>query len=201
MDIPLWIVVPATLALVALGLFIAYKIEGAKENAVERFGGDFVDAIKHSQPTWEQVLDMADLAGVPAQRAYRVARILQKRLLTGADPHKLAEHKSLIDSYIARHRASEPFEGLPNEVRIHLERISDQHPEARSSLMPLTQQIRDLVAIHGQEFKRQKRYASWGFTLGIVGLVFAAYAYFFPYAPQQKAITPVSPGASSPATG
>lgn len=73
----------------------------------------------------------------------------------------------------------EPFEGLPSDVRLHLERIKESLGEERNFLLePLATQLQDLNVA-----SRRKERWMWGFTVaslvaGIVGVVFGAIPYF-----------------------
>ena len=185
MEITLWLLYALlVIFVVTVGIGAWMSAEHERRKSV-RFREDFVSSILHSQPTWGQVVEMAETEGVPLSRVYLFCRQFLKDILTGADPNKLKDHRALIETYIREHRKSEPFEGLPNEVRIHLERLSDALQGNSSILEPLTQQIRELVAMHSVESKKQRRYTAWGFFLGLLGVAFAAYAYYFPYTSPQ----------------
>jgi len=144
----------------------------------------FVDklerAILKSQPTWDQALQIASTLGKTPNDVYRCSRYWLADILSG-DNRDLVPHQALLESYIAKHQRAEPFEGLPVDVRVQLERLRDLLPEREHLFDPLSQKIRDLVEMHSAERRSQRRYTVWGFALGVVGALFAAYAYFFPY--------------------
>jgi len=86
----------------------------------------------------------------------------------------------------------EPFEGLPSDVRLHLERIKESIGEGKDFLMePLAAQLQDLNAAN-----RKKERWMWGLTIasfvaGVVGVIFGA----LPYLPSStsKAAEPPQP--------
>ena len=174
-----WFLVPVAIALVVFGLWIAFKTNEYNDYARRRFRDDLVRAIVHSQPTWAQVLDMAETSEMSATTAYDISRQLLKDILIGSGKG-IEPHQALIVSYIDSHKRSEPFEGLPNEIRVHLERLRDALAGKDHLLDPLTLQVRELVSVHHRETKTQKLYTTWGFFLGVIGLLFAAYTYFYP---------------------
>jgi hypothetical protein len=176
-----WILTAAAALLVGfIGVRALQEYFWYKDFREGRFKEDMIAAILHSQPKWPQILAIAEASEIPHAVAYQATRELYKDILTGATK-KLQLHRELIEAYIQSHQRAEPFEGLPNEIRIHLERLHDALGDRSHLLDPLTSQIRDLVSVHKQEYKLQKRYTSWGFLIGLVGLLFAAYAYFYPY--------------------
>lgn len=152
-------------------------LEGRQNrSSLEEFTQDLVAAIKHSQPNWGQVLDIAETSQVNVKSAYEVSRKLYRDILTGKDPN-LEEHRKLVESYIAKHKEAEPFEGLPTETRVHLERLREALAGNEHILDPLTMQIRELVSIYEKDTRAQKRYAIWGFVVGLLGLFLAGYAF------------------------
>ncbi|MHB1013925.1 MAG: hypothetical protein ACYC2W_01425 [Desulfurivibrionaceae bacterium] len=100
-----------------------------------------------------------------------------REILTGENKQLLA-HKDLIRSYIEKHKEEEPFEGIPNDIRIHLERLREKINGQKELLDPLTNQIKDLLTINEKEKKHQKYYTIGGFFIGLLGFCFAIYSYF-----------------------
>ncbi len=198
MELPFWLLVILGFATCVLGLWLLFKIEEFKEDSKRKFKNEMVRAIIHTQPSWAQMLDIAETSDVSVATTYQLARELLKDILTGTDK-ELQNHRPLIEAYISMHKRTEPFEGLPNEIRIHLERLRDHLDGKDHFLEPLTIQIRELVTVYKKDYKAQKRYTAWGFFIGVAGAIFAAYAYFYPYgmvspAPNPKTqISPKSP--------
>lgn len=72
----------------------------------------------------------------------------------------------------------EPFEGLPSDVRLHLEKIRESIGKEKDFLMqPLASQLQDL----NSSAKRKEKWM-WGLTIasfavGVVGVIFGALPY------------------------
>jgi hypothetical protein len=177
---------PLVLSVSVLLIWFGMSSETREKKNRELFSQDLAAAVKHSQPTWEQVLDMAELNGVSSKTAYDTSRALLRDLLTGKDTD-LEKHKNLIETYIARHKMAEPFEGLPTETRVHFERLREALSGKEQLLEPLTMQVRELVSVYEKDKKAQRRYTAWGFFVGVLGILFAAYTYIHPL------INPVMP--------
>ncbi|MBP6529243.1 MAG: hypothetical protein KA260_03930 [Burkholderiales bacterium] len=153
-------------------------------------------AIVRMKPSWDELVEMASVSGHNAGDVYVCLRKIHKDLLIGkpqtsdelprdvfetATATKTDELRHLIQSYISKHKAAEPFEGLPAETRVHLERLQSAMGDDPRALEPLTTQIRELVSVYEKEKKRQQRYTAWGFFLAVASFLFAAWTYFNPY--------------------
>lgn len=145
-----------------------------------QFENDVTLAIADSQPSWEQILEIAETRNVGRQTVYRTLQRLIREALTGRNA-PLKEHLGVLEGYLAKLKEDEPFEGLPDELRVHLERVREQLPNGLLVLLPLASQIRVLVAINEKVQRRQRYYTVGGFFIGMVGVVFAAVTYFHPY--------------------
>lgn len=202
MPIPPWLVIVGMIFGLGAGvLFLSWMLGSILDDYFsikweKQFQEDLVLAVKNSQPTWPQILQIAASRHVRNERVYWILQRLLREILTGRNAD-LAPHKELVEGYIAKMKESEPFEGMPKEIRVHLERLREQLPASPQMMEPLTGQIRELLAVNEKEQKQQKYYTVGGFFLGILGFVFAGFAYFYPYqAPPPAPAQPVAvPGA------
>ena len=144
---------------------------------VNSFKRDFEAAVKHSQPPWEEMKEIIRVSNLSQARIYRILRITMKNILAG-EAEELEPYKDLISSYIVKHNEEEPFEGMPSEIRIHLERLRERIEGQAELLEPLTEKIKDLLSINEKERRNQKYYTMGGFFVGVLGFLFAAYTYF-----------------------
>ncbi|PTP01502.1 hypothetical protein CWO17_15515 [Vibrio sp. 10N.286.45.A3] len=170
----------AALAVCAL-LFLLGTISETIQTENRKKRDEFRKALKlaviSSQPSWEQVLDIAEVLNVSSRTAYEVSMEIYKEILTGEN-EELKPYQELVEDYLLKHREAEPFEGLPAETRIHLERLSEAIQGTHYSLEPLTMQIKELVSIYEKDKRTQRRYTVWGFFIGLAGFMFAAYSFF-----------------------
>ena len=94
----------------------------------------------------------------------------------------------------------EPFEGLPSDVRLHLERIKESIGGDKDYLMePLAAQLQDLSAAN-----RRKERWMWGLTIssfvaGVVGVFFGAIPYIPSFAAKAAVLSSTNlPGQETP---
>ncbi|MFC7300295.1 hypothetical protein [Cognatiluteimonas weifangensis] len=133
--------------------------------------------------TLQHVQQIAETRNVTQLDIQRTLRVLLREVLAERNL-SLCPHQDWLESLLREMKDREPFEGLPSEIRIHLERLREEMPASSHKLEPLTTQIRELVALKGREYRLQKYYTVGGFILGVIGLGFAAYAYWFPVVPK-----------------
>lgn len=141
------------------------------------FKKDFEDCLKHSQPTWDDVKEIASISAVTHQSILKVLQHLHVQVLAGRNA-ELEQHKNLLQSYINSYKIEEPFEGIPNEIRMHLERLRENIGGSEHLLDPLTSQIRELLSVKQKEMRQQKWYTIGGFAIGLAGLIFAIFTYY-----------------------
>jgi len=183
-----WIVaILAILAVVGtsafLGWFIITILDAVIEvtifnKAIKAFKEDFEGTVKHSQPDWPEIKEIASLRGLSQSKIQLTLRNYIREIRAGRN-EELEEHLELIKSYITEYRKDEPYEKLPSDIRIHLERIHEKIDD-EVHLEPLTNHIKELVSIKNKENKRLKFYTVGGFFVGILGIVLALFFYFAP---------------------
>lgn len=140
----------------------------------------------------QQIQQIAETRGVTQHDIQRCLKVLLREVLAQRNL-SLQEHQPRIEGLIKEMKIREPFDGLPNELRIHLERLRDDLHQTPEHLEPLTIQIRELVALKSREHRVQKYYTVGGFALGVIGLAFAAYAYWVPVGTDERLRTEKPP--------
>lgn len=151
--------------------------ERLQSKRIKEFKNDFEAAVKHGEPSWDEIKEIAATRYVTQNEIWKILRDVHREVLTGRDK-ELEPHKDIIKSYIEHYEKAQPFEGIPNDLRIHLERLREKFSENIELLDPLTSQIKDLVAVNQKERRQQKYYTIGGFFVGLLGLAFAFYTYF-----------------------
>ena len=135
--------------------------------------------MKHSQPSWDEIKVMARISGISLKSVTPICGRMLKDILT-EKTSDLTQFKDVIVGYRRSHNGAEPFEGLPREGRVQMERIREALGENRQLLEPVTSQIRELLTVDSGDKKIQKQYTVCGFFVALLGILFATYAYFRP---------------------
>lgn len=145
------------------------------------FLDDLKKAIKHKDLTPQQISTLAESRNLDTRSTvYSVKKVIGDLLTTEEDNIREIEQ---LQNYLSHIKQIEPFEGVPSELRIHLERIKDHAPEFATLLDPLAIQIKELAAIRSREVKLQKYYTAGGFFVGLIGVAIAIWVYINPLQP------------------
>jgi hypothetical protein len=150
----------------------------ADRSNLKHFKSDFENAVVHNQPDWEGMRRIAQTRNLKAHQIYWTLEDYARDIKTGQNDN-LSDHLDLIESYISSYKHDEPFQSLPSDMRLHLVRVRDKLG-GTELLDPLTNQIKDLLAIHSKENKKSKFYTVAGFVTGLIGIALAIFFYFVP---------------------
>lgn len=146
-----------------------------------RFRTDLMGALDESQPVWAEVCDIAELCNITKQDAFQEVKKLLRNVIVGREgKDRLKPHRGLLEAYMVEYRAEEPFEGLPGNTRLSLERLRRELGGNSDVLHPLTNHFKELLQIHDAINRRQRAYTVGGFVIGVVGLAFGIYAWYYP---------------------
>ncbi|MGX1021193.1 hypothetical protein AB7M33_003869 [Pseudomonas sp. Y3 TE3536] len=145
------------------------------------FCKDLKGALKAGQPTWAEICDIAELRNVGKQVAFQeVKKVLRDVIVGREEGNDVKPHRKLLEGYLAEYRVEEPFEGLPSNTRISLERLRQDLGGEASALRSLTSHFRELLQIHDAINRRQRFYTFGGFLVGVAGFLFGVVIWFFP---------------------
>lgn len=200
MRIPDWIILIGIyggllVALISMAWSIATLLADIlKLKRKKLFTDDLKLAILNSKLSWKQVIDLAETRNIKRAEVYPTLQLLIREMLTGRIA-ELQPHRAILEKFLEEFREAEPYEGIPEEIRIHLERLKDQVPDSTFLLHPLATQIRELLSVNDREQRLLKYYTVGGFFIGLLGLFFAAYVYLYP--PQEASTVTTAPAPQS----
>jgi len=175
------ILLGATVSIFFVSYFI-WQIFGwlynfSETRKLKKFEKDLELSIKHSQPSWEEIKNIANTRLMTHKSILAIILEFQREVLSGRKK-ELEPYKEALNEYLKNYKNEEPFEGLPNEIRLQLERLRKKIDGKEDILEPLTSQIKELLLINEREKRHQKYYTVAGFFVGVIGLLFAAYSSF-----------------------
>ncbi|MCL9783880.1 hypothetical protein M9194_20875 [Vibrio sp. S4M6] len=165
------------IAVVALSNVFLKIFEMFKEHqAASRFEQDFRHAVTQSTPDWSDIKHIASTRDLALADAIRVIKNCHRDILVGGNK-ELSEERDLIKGYIKRFEEEEPFEGLPTEIRAHLERLRGLLKGNEQLLDPITTHLKETIEISEKRHKQQRRYTVGGFVVGLCGIIVAIFPY------------------------
>ena len=139
---------------------------------------DLKKAIKYKTLAPQQISTLAESRNLNTRYTVHSVKKAVGDLLTTEDDN-LKEIEQL-QNYLTYIKQIEPFEGVPSEIRIHLERIKDHSPDLTNLLDPLAIQIKELATVRSREMRLQKYYTVGGFFIGLIGIAVAVWMYINP---------------------
>ncbi|MCG9555808.1 hypothetical protein L1D16_15395 [Vibrio sp. Isolate31] len=148
----------ATIILVVIGVVIAGMVSGYLFNkfvddvfqlyylhkAKVSFEQDFIDSVVYSQPNYEQIKEISETRKLPQEISVLIYRRYIREIRKGKNPD-LEPHLELIEGYVREFNREQPFQDLPSDIRLYLERVRDKLDD-KTTLEALTSHIRELVA-------------------------------------------------------
>ncbi len=175
-----WLIVLLVMgALIALMIFFAWVLGAIVEEIMDAnrrtrqrhdFSKRLAGAAITSQPSWSRIADIADLTGIRDHDQIRVYRETLMAITTGEAPD-LAPHENLIEGYLQEVRKRQPFEGMPEQLRVPLEKLRQSVDLDEEAFEPLTDQIRDLLEINSRDKTTQRFYTIGGFFVGLTAIM------------------------------
>jgi hypothetical protein len=140
-----------------------------KNKGISKFRSDPRQAIIDTQPTWDQVRIMASTQPITTEDVSIVVREIMTEALSASA--RLKPHIALIETYVQADKSDEPFEDMPQDIRIHLERLRDQLPNRPELLEALVNHLRDAKTKNVRLAKRQSLVNIISLMVGLAGLI------------------------------
>ena len=139
-----------------------------------KFEEDLKLAVKNNKISWDEVKEIALTRNLNQKEIVPILKRLMREILTKRE-EDLQDSKDLIKSYITKYEEDEPFEGIPNDIRLHLERLREKIDVRDGLLEPLTTQIVELLKVNNSQNKKQRFHTFAGFIFGLLGFIYAIY--------------------------
>jgi hypothetical protein len=161
-------------------VFLAGAIDSyIKKKKLSKFKQDIIKSIKNIQPTWNQINLIAETRKLTKAEVGKIIKELISDALTEND-ETLKSNLSLLESYISFYKNEEPFDDLPDDVRLHLERLKEHLPDRVELLEPIVNHLRDLKTVALRNRRRQKIIEIISLIVGVAGLIIGLYPLFKP---------------------
>ncbi|WP_310596729.1 hypothetical protein [Aeromonas aquatica] len=136
--------------------------------STQKFRANLNKAIKGSSTSWEDIKHLQEDAGISPNDCLWVLNKAKTSLIVSGEQKE--KERSLIESYIAALTQEAPYEGIPENIKIHLVTIQEQLNGANPIAL-LVKEIKALIASNKRESIIQKACTIGGFIVGVVGIV------------------------------
>lgn len=142
----------------------------------KRFISSLKNAYEISPPVWNHVLIIAKKNFLDQeQMKLALERMLHDVITERSEYSK--EKSDYIDSLLKRIIKEEPFEGIPDNLRIHLEHIHTIAEKEHFDIQPLANELRELTTKREKERKFGKLISMLSLLVGVVGAIYGGFSY------------------------
>lgn len=129
-------------------------------------------AIQDSTPTWEDIKHLQDDSGISSRDCLWVFNKIKTSLIVSGNKEK--NKRALIDNYITMISKEDPYEGIPDKIKMHLMTIQEQL-NGVTALTLLAKEIRTLIVSNKKEYNLLKFCTVGGFFIGSIGFIIMIY--------------------------
>ncbi|WP_426811684.1 hypothetical protein ABOC32_29060 (plasmid) [Pseudomonas sp. WOUb67] len=204
MDSTTFVILYSAVLLCALLAFLVWLINTFGDAVQDsfntgRFRKDLIAALNNPNPptplAWSDVCAMADDHGIELWSANKVLRGLDRDIITGRDK-ELAKHKAVIIGFLKEYKVTEPFDDLPNDTKLLIDRVRQDLGANLESLYVLANHTKEILRYRDKKNVRQQWYTTGGFLVGLIGVALGVWFYFNPYVaeqPKQVSVSQVAP--------
>lgn len=146
----------------------------------KRFKSKLNDAYQVSPPPWKHVLVIADQALLRnTKQSHQIKTVLKNILsdvLVGSEEYS-DEKVKYLDSIISQLEDNEPFEGIPDNLVLHLQKIKETLEPNSLDIVPLVKELQELSAERIKEKRNSKIISAISLTVTVLSFAFAIYVY------------------------
>ncbi len=163
---------------VGVGTYLSeMKERSEKPKELTVFRGELQQAISNEKATWERVKVLA--------RRHSVTTYGIKNALDALVSQRLVDTNDSDEDVLNRTQellreleTEEPFQGLPDDIQLHLQHIHEKLADNAHLLQPFARNLKDLLTERSVAQRRQRRVNYLSLAVGIVGLCVGILSYW-----------------------
>lgn len=149
-----------------------------KDKNERKLRSDIETAISNGRPTWDQIKCIESTYTPLNHNSLKLSlnKILKDSILSGTEAN--SGRINLIENWLEKQKSDEPFEGIPAELKMPLDRIRKEAPEHQHLLEVLVSQLQEVNEKSLNERKRKNLVAILSLVFGIAGFLVGAYQVY-----------------------
>jgi len=132
-------------------------------------------AISNGVPSWEQIRAIESTYHLlrPNSLKNNLNLLIKSKVVSGSQEN--SAQLELLQGWKESLKSDEPFEGIPSELKLPLERIRKEAPEHQHLLEMLVSQLQEFSEKSTNEKKRKNFVSILSLIFGIAGFLIGAY--------------------------
>ncbi|HCE4958439.1 TPA: hypothetical protein NGV86_004644 [Vibrio parahaemolyticus] len=136
-----------------------------------KFRKNLDEALKNEDLEWDDVKHLINDSNISmTQCVYVLNKIKTEEIVKGSKTNK----RNLIEKYIREINNEDPFEGIPEKIRISLVALKEKGTPG-INFEVLVKEIRQVVRKNSKEQLLLKRCTIWGFLISVISILIAIY--------------------------
>lgn len=157
-------------AVAVVASVVPLATDRAKINWRKEFRRQIKLAVIRDTLSFDDLQHMAERWNQDRNAVLQSLRVLLAEALAGEDSESSAK-VDVIRALLIQHQAREPYAELPENISLQLTRLSLADVENQAAIGQLAASLSELYSSNQRDAVKQKKLASWGFVVGIVGLL------------------------------
>lgn len=164
-------------------VFLVYQlmtiwIDHIKSQNHKKLREDIEAAISNGTPSWEQIRTIESTYHLLTTNSLKnnLNLLIKSKVVSGSQEH--SAQLELLESWKESLKSDEPFEGIPSELKLPLERIRKEAPEHQHLLEMLVSQLQEFSEKSTSEKKRKNIISILSLAFGIAGFLVGAYQVY-----------------------
>ena len=185
-------------------VFLAWQlmtifVDQIKEKNHKKLKSDIETAISNGDPTWEHVKVIESTYTLLNNNSLKnnLRNILKGKVLAGTKDN--SENIKTLEEWLEKQTSDEPFEGIPSELKLPLERIRKEAPEHQHLLEMLVAQLQEFNEKSQSEKRRKGIVSTLSLLFGIAGFLVGAYQVYDNFAETEAPNKSIQPTANAAA--
>jgi hypothetical protein len=164
-------------------IFMAYQlmslwIDHVKSQNHKKLREDIEAAILNGIPSWEQIRAIESTYHLLTINSLKnnLNLLIKSKVILGSQEH--SAQLELLEGWKENLKSDEPFEGIPSELKLPLERIRKEAPEHQHLLEMLVSQLQEFSEKSTREKKQKNIISILSLAFGIAGFLVGAYQVY-----------------------
>ncbi|EMJ3470183.1 hypothetical protein [Vibrio harveyi] len=184
--------------LFALWQILTVLVDVIKSKNDRKLKEDIANALKNGVPTWEHIKVIESCYSLLSPNSLKrsLNNLIKQEVVNGVTED--CKSLALLEEWANKLKSDEPFEGIPPELKLPLERIRQEAPEHQHMIELLVSQLQEYTDQARGEKKRNSVISIIGLLVGIGGFAIGAYQIYVSAdsehtSPQQEAVLTTEP--------
>ncbi|ELA3127210.1 hypothetical protein RFM71_004467 [Vibrio parahaemolyticus] len=153
-------------------------LEVIKSKNARKLKDDIANALKNGEPTWEHIKAIESCYPLLSPNSLKrsLNNLIKQEVVNGVTED--SKSLTLLEGWASKLKSDEPFEGIPPELKLPLERIRQEAPEHQHMIELLVSQLQEYTDQAREEKKRNSIISIIGLLVGIGGFAIGAYQIY-----------------------